>query len=104
MPGESQVPSTNKNQCPEPGCGNLKTSWSQRCQFHQGERVKLAVAIQRHETDLEFLSRWGDETLATIAKDRGISRERARQLKAKARRRIEYFTAHAAAGTAPAMV
>lgn len=89
------MPSTHKNECPS--CGRGKTPWSLRCQQCQGERVKLQTALERHESDLDFLNTHEGQTLAQIGRTLGVSRERARQLLAKAHRRLDYLAAHTTA-------
>ena len=85
------MPSANKNECPTPGCVNLKTSWSDKCADCEHERKRLSVATERRDDDLAFLTTYQGWTLSQIASERHISRERARQLLAKARARLHYL-------------
>lgn len=89
------MPSSKKDACPL--CGEPKTPWSLKCQQCQGERVKLQTALERHESDLDFLNTHEGQTLAQIGRTLGVSRERARQLLAKAHRRLDYLSSHTTA-------
>lgn len=84
--------SGNKNDCPTPGCSQQKTSWSDKCASCEHQRKRLTIAIERKDADRAFLSTYGGFSLAQIASERHISRERARQLLSKAKSRLNFLS------------
>lgn len=80
------MPASSKNQCPY--CGQEKTSWSLKCAECEHTRKRVVEAVDRRDDDVAFLQRYDGWSLARIGADRKVSRERARQLKENAYRRL----------------
>ena len=79
----------NTNPCPF--CGRPKTSWSAKCQLCEGDRQRYIAASSRTETDEQFLVRLRGRTLASVAKELGVSRQRVHQIKRDAERRVAFL-------------
>lgn len=79
----------NKNDCPS--CGQPKTSWSARCRDCDNQSKRLTTALERRDSDIAFLMRYRGWTLSQIGTELGVSRERSRQLLAKAKTRLHFL-------------
>lgn len=86
-----QAGPSNTNLCPT--CKiNQKTFWSRSCQTCEGNRQKYIAAISRVDTDRALLERLRGHSMASVAKELKVSRQRVLQMRQDAQRRLNFLS------------